>query len=62
MLRPEKDQREFFSVYTEFVGVNLEQRVRDMPTLLELSYVSLGDDFGACLFFHVSLADEFFHS
>ena len=62
VLRPEKDQRDFFSVYIEFVGVKVEQRVRDMPTLLELSYVSLGDDFGACSFFHLSLAHEFIHS
>jgi hypothetical protein len=53
VLRREKDQRDFFSVYIEIVGIKVEQRAHDMPTLLELSFVSLGDDFGACLFFHV---------
>jgi hypothetical protein len=62
VLRPEKDRREFLSVYIEIVGVKVEQRAHDMPTLLEVSFVSLGDDFGACLFFHVSLTHEFFHS
>ena len=62
VLRREKDQRDsLFSVYIEIVGIKVEQRAHDMPTLLELSIVSLGDDFGACLFFHVSLAHEFFH-
>ena len=56
MLRPEEDQRAYFSLYVEIVGVKLEQCAVDMPTLRELSFVSLGDDFGACLLFHVSLA------
>ena len=51
MLRPEEDQRAYFSLYVEIVGVKLEQCAVDMPTLRELSFVSLGDDFGACLLF-----------
>ena len=54
VFRRDKDQRDsLFSVYIEIVGIKVEQRAHDMPTLLELSFVSLGDDFGACLFFHV---------
>ena len=52
MLRPEEDQRAYFSLYVKIVGVKLEQRAVDMPTLRELSFVRLGDDFGACILFH----------